>query len=86
VSNSLKPGRLFGDPYTGQIAAFATSFGRLDDPPRKVLAYFPHQAHGQAIISAGANCSKGITLMRELTDYLLFMGGVAVSLTDNEVL
>lgn len=86
VSNSLKPGRIFGDPFTGQIAAFATIFGRFDPEPRYVIAYFPHQAYTQAVVGEEDRSNKGLTLMRELTDLLLFGGGVAVSLQTNEVL
>lgn len=86
ISNSLKPGRIFGDPFTGQIAAFATIFGKLDPEPRYVLAYFPHQAYTQAITGEQDKSNKGLTLMRELTDMLLFGGGVAVILQSNAVL
>jgi len=86
ISNSLKPGRIFGDPFTGQIAAFATIFGKLDPEPRYVLAYFPHQAYTQAIAGEQDKSNKGLTLMRELTDMLLFGGGVAVALQSNTVL
>jgi hypothetical protein len=86
LSNSLKPGRIFGDPFTGQIAAFATIFGKFDPKPRYVLAYFPHQAFTQALIGLKDKTNKGLTLMRELTDLLLFGGGVAVRLRTNEVI
>jgi hypothetical protein len=82
ISNSVKPGRIFGDPFTGQLAAFAVAFGALDPVPRAVLAYYPHQAFPQAIRSASGRSSKGILIMRELADYLLFGGGVAVSMPD----
>jgi len=86
VSNSIKPGRIFGDPYTGQIAAYSTVFGKIDPQPRYVLAYFPHQAYSQAIVGEGDQSNKGLTLMSELTDVLLFAGGVAVKLSSREVL
>ena len=47
VSNSMKPGRLFGDPFTGQLSAFSIAFGKFDNPNRMVIAYFPHQVHTQ---------------------------------------
>ena len=86
LSNSIKPGRIFGDPFTGQIAAYATAFGKLDPRPRVVLVYFPHQAHTQAIPNAAASTNKGLTMMSELTDYLLFTGGVAVSMKTRTIL
>jgi len=86
LSNSVKPGRIFGDPFTGQISAYATAFGKFDSEPRIVLAYFPHQVHSQAIVSPGESKNKGITIMSELTDYLLFSGGVAVQLNTGAVL
>jgi hypothetical protein len=85
VSNSIKPGRLFGDPFTGQLAAYSTAFGKFDATPRMVVAYFPHQVHVQAIQNGKASDNKGMTLMTELTDYILFYGGVAVKLSSKEV-
>lgn len=86
VSNSLKPGRLFGDPFTGQLSAYSTAFGKFDNPRRMVVAYFPHQVHTQAITSRGAAVNKGMTLMTELTDYIIFNSGVAVNLSTQEVM
>ena len=83
VSNSITPGRIFGDPYTGQISAFATIFGRVDPKPRMIIAYFPHQSHYQVLSTNKMN--KGLTLMNELTDLLIFTGGVAVSLQEKKV-
>jgi hypothetical protein len=86
VSNSVKPGRIFGDPFTGQIAAFGVAFGALDPEPRVALAYFPHQAFSQAAARTSRRSNKGLMIMRELTDYLVFGGGVAVSMPDQEAL
>lgn len=86
ISNSMKPGRLFGDPFTGQLSAFSTAFGKFDKSRRLVIAYFPHQVHTQAITSKGIAINKGITLMTELTDYIIFNGGVAVNLSTQEVM
>ncbi|MGH8893426.1 MAG: hypothetical protein ACRDWY_08995 [Actinomycetes bacterium] len=76
VSNSLKPGRIFGDPFTGQIAALATAFGKWDEKPRRVVTYFPHQTHAQAVAGAARTHNKGITIIRELVDLAVFAGGV----------
>ncbi len=86
VSNSIKPGRLFGDPYTGQLSAYSTAFGKFDDSPRMVVAYFPHQVHTQAINDGITSDNKGLTLMTELTDYLIFHSGVAVDLKKGDIL
>lgn len=87
VSNSLKPGRLFGDPYTGQLSAYSVCFGKFDMRDRAVVAYFPHQVHTQAFgRNGGIAKNKGITLYRELTDYLIFNSGVAISLKNAEVI
>lgn len=87
VSNSLKPGRLFGDPFTGQLSAYSTCFGKFDVCDRAVVAYFPHQVHTQAFGRNGRiTVNKGTTLYKELTDYLIFNAGVAVSLKNAEVI
>jgi len=87
LSNSLKPGRLFGDPYTGQLSCFSTCFGKFDQTSRAVVVYFPHQTYTQAFDSRGKIVkNKGTTLYSELTDYILFNAGVAVDLKEEEVL
>lgn len=84
VSNSVKPGRVFGDPYTGQLAAYATAFGKFDASPRAVVAYFPHQVHNQISDRRTKASNKGMTLMKELTDLIIFHGGVGVNLQRGE--
>jgi hypothetical protein len=84
VSNSITPGRIFGDPYTGQLSAFSTILGSIDPTPRMVVAYFPHQSHFQAL-PGRKTTNKGLTLMKELTDLLIFTGGVGVSLKEGKV-
>jgi len=86
VSNSLKPGRLFGDPFTGQLSAYSTAFGKFDKSSRLVVAYYPHQVHPQAIIDGETAHNKGITLMEELTDLIIFHAGVAVDLKTKKVM
>jgi len=86
VSNSLKPGRLFGDPFTGQVAAYGVIFGKRDPKPRKLLAYFPHQVHSQALTRSGNRSNKGRVIMTEMTDLLLFHAGVAVDLKVGEAI
>ena len=77
VSNSLKPGRVFGDPFTGQIAALAVALGRYGDPPRRMVAYFPHQVHAQ-VADPVARSTKGAVILGEMTDLVVFHAGVAV--------
>ncbi len=86
ISNSLKPGRIFGDPYTGQLSGYGLAFGKFDETPRVIVSYFPHQSHGLACREAGEAGNKGLTIMRELTDYLIFTGGVAMPLARGGVI
>ena len=85
ISNSVKPGRIFGDPYTGQISAYATSFGALSKG-RKVLAYFPHQSVAQAVNNFENPNNKGLRIMKELTDYLVFGGGITLNMKSGKIL
>lgn len=87
LSNSIKSGRLFGDPFTGQLSAFSTIFGKFDQTPRVVISYYPHQNFSQVLKPNGKFVkNKGMTLLTELTDYIIFNEGVAVSLKDEEIL
>lgn len=87
VSNSVKKGRLFGDPFTGQLSAYSTIFGKFDTPRRKVVVYFPHQVFSQCFNSRGQiEKNKGTTLYTELTDIIIFNEGIAVNLKNQEVL
>lgn len=87
VSNSLKPGRLFGDPFTGQLSAYSICFGKFDIRDRAVVAYFPHQVYTQVFKKNGKIITnKGTQLYKELTDYLIFNAGVAVSLKNGKVI
>jgi len=79
ISNSLKPGRIFGDPFTGQISAYSTAFGKFDLNPRLVIAYFPHQSFSQFMDTSKKLISnKGFVLMRELVDFVVLGGGVII--------
>ena len=78
ISNSVKPGRIFGDPYTGQLSAYSVSFGALSGS-RKVIAYFPHQSIAQAAKYLSEPNNKGLRIMAELTDLLIFGGGIAIN-------
>lgn len=74
VSNSVKPGRVFGDPYTGQFSAFSWIFGGTSNARRLKIAYFPHQSRGLMKPEiAGKN--KGQTVFTSLADYIIFGGG-----------
>lgn len=84
VSNSVKIGRVFGDPFTGQLAAYSTAFGKFDAQSRVVVAYFPHQVHSQVRDRHTKASNKGLTLMKELTDLVIFYGGVAADLQKGE--
>lgn len=89
ISNSLKPGRIFGDPFTGQLSAFSNIFTKdvLGQKTRISVAYYPHQVHTQLFKEEGVfNINKGITIMRELLDYAIFHGGVVVNLKTGEII
>jgi len=81
VSNSVKPGRIFGDPFTGQIAAFASIFGKFDLRSRRTIAYFPHQAHGQVQLNR-ERANKGFLIISELVDLLIFHAGVVLDVKE----
>jgi hypothetical protein len=85
VSNSVKPGRIFGDPYTGQISAYSVSFGALSKA-RVVIAYFPHQSVAQAADELADQNNKGQRIMAELTDLLIFGGGLAIRAKHGELI
>ena len=86
-SCTVKPGRLFGDPFTGQLSAFSTAFGEFDTPKRHVVVYFPHQVYTQAFTNTWqVTKNKGTTLYSELVDYIIFNAGVMVSLRTGEII
>lgn len=83
ISNSVKPGRIFGDPFTGQISAYSSAFGKFDNPKRLIIAYFPHQSYTQIIDTKQRKVNnKGLVLLREMCDLIIFSGGVAVTFND----
>jgi len=89
ISNSMKPGRIFGDPFTGQLTAFANIFGKnlVGEKERIVLAYYPHQAHTQLFDrSLQMKKNKGTTIMKELVDVAVFHAGVSVNFKDMQIL
>lgn len=85
ISNSVKPGRIFGDPYTGQISAYSVSFGALSQV-RNVIAYFPHQSVAQAADEFTDLNNKGQRIMAQLTDLLVFGGGLAIRTKRGELI
>lgn len=82
ICNSVKPGRIFGDPFTGQLAAYSTIFSAGGD--RIVMAWYPHQSHCQVV--SGRRSSKGLTIMQEVLDYSLFAGGAMYMPKTGEIL
>lgn len=86
VSNSVKCGRIFGDPFTGQITGYSTIFGKFDKAARLVIAYYPHQVMSQAFTGKGKlRTNKGITLLGEVSDLAIFHGGAAACLSKGEL-
>jgi hypothetical protein len=76
VSNSVKPGRVFGDPYAGQFAAFSWVFGGPSQAPRIRFAYFPHHSHG-VLNPERTTRNKGQLIFLTRADYLVFHSGAA---------
>lgn len=86
VSNSVKCGRIFGDPFTGQITGYSTIFGKFDIDTRLTVAYYPHQVMSQAFTEKGAlRKNKGITLLCEVSDLVIFHGGAATCMAKEEI-
>tara|TARA_Y100000589_G_scaffold331597_1_gene385828 strand:+ start:562 stop:2070 length:1509 start_codon:yes stop_codon:yes gene_type:complete len=84
ISNSLRPGRIFGDPFTGQISAYSTVFGKFDKDPRLIVTYFPHQSFSQFMdTSKKVITNKGFTLLRELVDFAILGGGIIIRFKDD---
>jgi hypothetical protein len=89
ISNSLLKGRIFGDPFTGQLSAYSNIFSKnnLDKKTRLSIAYYPYQVHTQVFNSKGGfNKNKGIDICRELIDYAIFHSGVIVNMKTGEIL
>ena len=89
ISNSIKPGRIFGDPFTGQLSAYTNIFAKdvAGSSTRISIAYYPHQVHTQLFNEKGEfRKNKGIITMRELLDYALFQGGALVELKSGKIL
>jgi hypothetical protein len=81
VSNSVTPGRIFGDPYTGQFAAFSWIFGGTENTPRIRIAYFPHHSHG-VLKPERTSRNKGQLLFLDRAHYLVFHSGAVFSVKD----
>lgn len=82
ISNSLAPRRIFGDPFIGQLAAYAVIFGKFDKRRRLVVAYYPHQSYTYFKEAKG----KGKKIITDLVDIAIFAGGVAIDVRTEEIL
>lgn len=88
VSNSICPGRVFGDPYTGQIAAYSVAFTKsmTGNKTRLLVVYIPHQVHSQAFTSRGnLRSNKGLRILKEFADLVIFHGGALLDMSTGEV-
>ena len=84
ISNSIRPGRIFGDPFTGQISAYSSIFGYNNQKKRLIISYFPHQSFSQFLDTNNKNINnKGFTIMRELVDLIILAGGVMLRFNKN---
>ena len=89
ISNSLLKGRIFGDPFTGQLSAYSNIFSKnnLGKKTRISVAYYPYQVHTQMFSNKGTfNKNKGIDICRELIDYAIFHSGVIVNMKTGKIL
>ena len=79
IINSVKPRRIFSDPYTGQIATYGPIFARdmRNKKSRHFIIYFPHQAHTQ-YADMLMTTPKSALIYTELVEYLVFHGGVTL--------
>jgi hypothetical protein len=91
VTNSVESGgRAFsGDPFTGQVTAYIKIFA-TDVYNRKThnsVLYYPHQLYSQIFEADGrTRDNKGIKMLHQLADALVFAGGVIVNPKDWSVL
>lgn len=83
VSNGIAPRRIFGDPYTGQFAAFSWVFGGPPQSRRLSFAYFPHQSHG-VLNPDRESLTKGERIFLSRADFLVFHSGAVYSTRDRE--
>ena len=89
ISNSMLKGRIFGDPFTGQLSAYSNIFTKnnLNQKNRLSITYYPYQVHTQMFRSEGIfNKNKGIDICRELVDYAIFHEGVIVNMKTGKVI
>jgi hypothetical protein len=89
IANSMKPGRIFGDPFTGQLSAYCNIFSK-NNAGKKIrlsVAYYPYQVHTQLFDNKNQfRQNKGITIMRELLDFAIFHNGVLVNLKTGAII
>lgn len=89
ISNSMLKGRIFGDPFTGQLSAYSNIFTKnnLNQRTRLSITYYPYQVHTQMFKSDGVfNKNKGIDICRELVDYAIFHEGVIVNMKTGDII
>lgn len=89
ICNSLKPGRIFGDPFVGQYTAFSNIFC-FDGEYKKTrtgIIYTPHQSAGLFFGRDGKLArNKGISIYRELADIIITNDGYLISFAKEELL
>lgn len=75
ISNSVCKGRIYGDPYTGQICAYTLSLGHNITSKRFIVTYYPHQVHNLYIPNRR---NKGKTILKDIVNISIYHGGIVV--------
>ena len=90
TSASMKAGRVFGDPYAGQLSCFTKllAYGDDDRKTRIVVAYFPLQSYAifpPTTLDSWEAVSKGLNLYVRMVDVIICEGGVLVFPASREI-
>jgi len=85
VCNSLKPRRMFGDPFTGQFSAFSNIFcySGTYKKIRSAIIYLPYQSAGYFYDNGELINNKGMSIYALLADIIICNNGYAISLLEN---
>ena len=85
VCNSFKPRRIFGDPFTGQFAAFSNifSYSSSYEKIRSTIIYFPYHSAGYFFDNNDKLIkNKGIMIYLLLADIIICNNGYVISMLE----